>query len=45
MTPVKFKPGDTIYQQDRYPNAVYFIVKGRVNCQINENNITFKNFG
>jgi hypothetical protein len=43
MTPTKVKKGDIIYQQHRYPNDVYFIVKGKINC-LNKENVTFKNY-
>ena len=43
MIPIKVKRSDEIYKEERYPNAVYFILKGRINC-LNTDEVTFKNY-
>jgi len=39
----KIKKNEIIYQENKYPNYVYFILEGRVNC-INNDKACFKNF-
>ena len=43
MSLTKVKKGDIIYNMNRYPHAVYFIIKGRVNCK-DSSDINFKNY-